>query len=353
LRVLSIIGTRPQYIKLAVVNRELVRSGIEHRIVDTGQHYSAAMSDIFLTELDIPKPDVNLSVGVNSASRLHQISEIVGRASTLDGLGHFNHVLVYGDTNTTVGAALACHRHSLGELLVHVEAGLRSGLEAQPEEQNRFMVDHLADLNLAPTATAVSNLRDEGLFDTTSLIGDVMLDLFLSTGGQNLNSAVTSGSHGKVLCTLHRAENLDDPARLRLLMEALNNFDQKIILPMHPRLKLRLEQSELTLPPIVEIVQPLSYRQTQALLAQVSGVITDSGGLSREAAWAGVKCMIVRDVTEFPELLDLGCLLLDPQLEQTDFFEAHFEAPDLRRVHEAFGGGVAAKRLVQALVSLK
>lgn len=349
MRVLSVIGTRPQYIKLAVVNRELVQAGIEHRIVDTGQHYSADMSEVFLSELEIPKPDVNLSVGISSPSRLNQIAKVAKDSGELKRLGEFNFVLVYGDTNSTVGAALAHQRYSLGEKLVHVEAGLRSGLDTQPEEQNRFVVDHLADLNLAPTATAMKSLHAEGLGETTSLIGDVMLDLFLGTIDYTPESVVSRYAQGRLLCTLHRAENLDDLGQLQRLVQALNDFSQSVILPMHPRLKLRLEQSELALPPNVEVIAPLSYRETQDLLRRVAGVITDSGGLSREAAWAGAKCLLVRDVTEFPELLSLGCLVPDPQLEQTDFFERDYETADLNKVHQAFGGGVAAQKLVKAL----
>jgi len=345
------VGTRPQYIKLASVHRALERQGIEHSIVDTGQHYLSTMAECFFTELTIPEPNLNREVGLVSRTRRDCISRIIVQSEVVKGLGNFDFVLVYGDTNSTVGAALACRRHSLGHALVHVEAGLRSGLESQPEEQNRFIADHIADLNLAPTLTAMTNLQDEGLGDTALLIGDVLLDLFVTVDISDVEPRVVSGANDKILCTLHRAENIDDPDRLRRLVKGLENFGKTIIVPMHPRLKIRLEQSQITLPPQVEAVGPLSYGEARLMLRQVAGVVTDSGGLSREAAWTGVKCLLVRDVTEFPELVNLGCVSLDPELIQTDFFGGRGETPDQNRVLEAFGRGVATQRLVQALVT--
>jgi UDP-N-acetylglucosamine 2-epimerase (non-hydrolysing) len=349
-RVVSIVGARPQFVKLAPVAEVLAASGDRHVIVHTGQHYDAEMSDVFFADLAIPEPDVHLGVGSGS----HGV-QTGAMLAALDGVlaeHRPDWVLVYGDTNSTLAGALAGAKLHLP--VAHLEAGLRSFNRRMPEEHNRVLTDHAADLLLAPTQVAMQHLADEGLASRAVLVGDVMTDVCLrvrdSVAEQTpeLPEGVRpagSGSDGYLVATIHRAENTDDPDRLRAVLEALAGLDLPVVLLAHPRLVARC--AEFGIPLDVGALRtrpPMSYPQTVAAVVHSRGVVTDSGGLQKEAFLLGVPCTTVRTETEWVETLQDGWNVLDPDLTLLSDCAAR-PAPTTERAHP-YGTGDAATTVV-------
>jgi UDP-GlcNAc3NAcA epimerase len=307
MKVMSIVGARPQFVKAAAISRRL-RERHEEILVHTGQHYDYEMSGIFFDGLEIPAPDINLGVGsgghgVQTGAMLAAIEGVLV-AERPDCL------LVYGDTNSTMAGALAASK--VGVPIAHVEAGLRSFNRRMPEEINRVVADHLSDLLLCPSEVAVGHLAAEGITRNVHLVGDVMLDV-LNWAAERCDAnpsailnrlGVTTGSY--LLATVHRSENTDDPSRLASIVGAFNSLNEPVIFPVHPRTRKAIAGAGCQLGPHVHVVDPLGYLDMITLTRSARLVLTDSGGLQKEAYWVGVPCITMRDETEWVETVASG-----------------------------------------------
>jgi UDP-GlcNAc3NAcA epimerase len=313
MKIMTIVGARPQFVKAAMISREIEsRPGIREILVHTGQHYDDEMSNLFFKELEIRKPDYNLEVG--SASNTQQTARILESLEPVLKKEAPNWVLVYGDTNSTLAGALAASQMNIP--LAHVEAGLRSFNIEMPEEKNRIIADHLSNLLFAPTKEAVNNLLREGINgDKVQLVGDVMYDAALYYSAKSDQKSHFLTKHGLkeknyVLATVHRAENTDKLERLRGIFDALRKISDNmpVVLPLHPRTKKMLQQG--TLLDMVKqkllVTAPVGYLDMVALTKNAALVITDSGGLQKEAYFFKTPCLTLRDETEWVELIELG-----------------------------------------------
>ena len=317
MRVVSIVGARPQFVKLAPVAKAFEKAGIEHKIIHTGQHYDVNMSDAFFVDLGIPSPDVHLGVGggthgVMTGRMLEQLDPVLEEMAP-------DWVLVYGDTNSTIAGTLSAVKQHLK--VAHLEAGLRSFNRRMPEEHNRVMTDHAADLCLAPTQLAMQHLADEGLAERSVLVGDVMTDVCLQVRDAVVaNPRPVPGipaDSGYVLATIHRADNTDDPARLNAILDALGALDVDVYLPVHPRVKARAESQGIQIERgRLHVIEPLAYPDMVNAVVKAKGVVTDSGGLQKEAFLLGTVCTTVRTETEWTETIANGWNILDPELTQ-------------------------------------
>lgn len=346
MKVVSVVGARPQFVKLAPVAQALDGAGHEHVIVHTGQHYDAAMSDVFFADLRIPAPDVHLAIGsgshgVQTGAMLAAIEPVLADAAP-------DWVLVYGDTNSTLAGAVAAVKLHLP--VAHLEAGLRSFNRLMPEEHNRVLTDHAADLLLAPTEVAMNHLADEGLAARSELVGDVMTDVCLQVRDAVAGDAPPAGLDrgGYLVATIHRAENTDDPDRLRAVVGALEALPVPVLLLAHPRLRARCEQHGIALGTgAVVVADPLPYPAMVGAVVGSRGVVTDSGGLQKEAFLLGRPCTTLRTETEWPETLADGWNALLPGLGGLDEVAVRPAPTAARRV--PYGSGDAASRTVEAL----
>jgi len=305
-QIVTVIGARPQFIKAAVVSRALAAAGAHERIVHTGQHYDAQMSGVFFDELGVPKPTVNLEAG--SGSHAVQTGAMMVRLERflLDGPLP-DYLIVYGDTNSTLAGALVAAK--LQVPVAHVEAGLRSFNRRMAEEINRIVTDRLSDLCFCPTATAVANLRAEGRTSGVLMTGDVMRDatrFFADRAAVRapLDILTEHAPATYFLATVHRAENTDDPDRLRAVFEGLGRLNGPVLLPLHPRTRSKL--AALTVPENVTLLEPAGYLAMLTLVRHARRVLTDSGGLQKEAVWLGTPCITLRYETEWLETLAGG-----------------------------------------------
>ena len=351
MKVLSVVGARPQFVKLAPIASALRERGDEHVIVHTGQHYDVNMSDVFFRDLEIPDPDRHLAVG--SASHGRQTGAMLAAMDETLEEYRPDWVLVYGDTNSTVAGALSAVK--MGIPLAHLEAGLRSFNRRMPEEHNRVLTDHAADLCLAPTEVAMGHLRTEGLAGSSVLVGDVMTDVLLQ-----VRDAVgerepqlppeIDPAQPYYVSTLHRAENTDDPERLSGILAGLAALDSPVLLLAHPRLRQRAADHGLDLTMgALHPADPLPYPELVRATMSAAGVVTDSGGLQKEAFLLRVPCTTMRTETEWTETVDLGWNVLMgdpadlPTLVQRPRPQDTTEAP--------YGDGHAAGRAVAAIAS--
>lgn len=300
------VGARPQFVKLAPI-AHAIEGQADHIVIHTGQHYDDLMSEVFFRDLQIPAPEVNLAVGsgkhgAQTADMLRGLEDAFEEYSP-------DWVLVYGDTNSTLAAAIAAVK--LHFPLAHLEAGLRSFNRRMPEEHNRVLTDHASDLCLAPTKLAMDHLESEGLGDRSVLVGDVMTDILLSTRDRNSNlsmelpAGLTENEY--FVCTLHRPDNTDDPVRLKSILGQLSLLDRPVLLLAHPRLVhiakavgIKLEKGA------IRVADPLAYPQLVYVVEKSRGVITDSGGLQKEAFLLRVPCTTIRPETEWQETVALG-----------------------------------------------
>jgi UDP-N-acetylglucosamine 2-epimerase len=318
MRIASIVGARPQFVKVAPVARALANSSggdaVEHLIVHTGQHYDEGMSDVFFRELQIPVPDVNLEIG--SGSHGAQTGRMLEAIENFLSDRAPDAVIVYGDTNSTLAGALAATK--LGIRTAHVEAGLRSFNRTMPEELNRIATDHVSDLLLAPTATAAANLAREGLRERTQLVGDVMLDALrhnaaLARARSRVVERLELTGQRYAVATVHRAANTE-PAPLAQLLGALARIarEMPVVLPLHPRTRAVLREVDPSgqLARDLRVVGPVPYLDMLRLVDAASVVLTDSGGLQKEAFMLGRPCITLRDETEWTETLDAGANIL-------------------------------------------
>ena len=297
--VLSVIGTRPQYLKLYSILNSYRNQGIEHEYIDTGQHYSDNMSNVFVTELGLPKPIFNLGVG--SDSHANQTAKIMTKLEekllTIKPAG----IIVYGDTNSTLAAALVGKK--LGLKVFHVESGLRSRNDQMPEEINRKVVDHISDRLYAPTKVAFLNLTFENLESRSMFTGDITLESILDISS-SLDFAKQYFPKSFILATLHRGENVDDKDRLEQILSSIGRLKRPVILFGHPRLINSMDLFRLKMPPNIELRSAVSFTELLVALNSSEHVITDSGGLQKEAYILGKPCITLRSETEWVETID-------------------------------------------------
>ncbi|SDK51358.1 UDP-N-acetylglucosamine 2-epimerase (non-hydrolysing) [Cryobacterium psychrotolerans] len=351
MKLLSVVGARPQFVKLAPIARAAAEAGVEHIIVHTGQHYDPLLSDVFFEELSIPAPTVHLGVG--SGSHGVQTGAMLGALDAVLTEHNPDWVLVYGDTNSTVAAALSAVK--LHYKVAHLEAGLRSFNRRMPEEHNRVLTDHAADLLLPPTEVALAHLTAEGLADRSIVVGDVMADVLYQVrdaaagGPSQLLESLSLEHGGFYLATLHRADNTDDPARLAEIVDSLSSLDRPVVLLAHPRLIAKAAEFGIDLATGTLIPhQPLGYSELIAAVMASAGVVTDSGGLQKEAFLLRVPCTTVRTETEWVETIDLGWNVLATSREQ---IAAGVTRPWPAATDAApYGDGHAATRVIAALL---
>lgn len=352
MRVLTVVGARPQFVKAAPVSRAL-REKHEEILLHTGQHYDEAMSEVFFRELRIPPPDVNLHAGVADVRDPGgRIAAMIRGIAAAIAERRPDAVMVYGDTDSTLAGALAAREAGLP--LAHVEAGLRSRNLKMPEEVNRIAADHVSDLLLCPTPSAAATLRAEGARGRVEVVGDVMLDACLSVAdaGRAMDVPGRLGlkPRGYYAATLHRAENTDDPTRLRAIVTTLDALDLPVVLPCHPRTRGALAKAGLAPSGGLRLVDPVPYTEMMGLVADARGLLTDSGGLQKESYFLGVPCVTLRDETEWTETVASGWNRLagaDPARIRAAV--AAMQAPGARPDLAFYGDGRAA-RVVADLV---
>ena len=351
MKVVTVVGARPQFIKAAPVGRALREAGHREVLVHTGQHYDDAMADVFFRELEIPAPDFDLEVG--SGSHGYQTGQMLLRLEPVLERERPDWVLVYGDTNSTLAGALAAAKLHLP--VAHVEAGMRSYNRVMPEEINRVLTDHASDLLLCPTRTAVENLGKEGLTRRVALVGDVMFDALLQflpvarRRSRILESlGVRAGEYA--LLTAHRAETVDGDGRLPALLSRVASLGLPLVFPAHPRTRKRLEVLGLLdrLPACLRLIDPVGYLDMLVLEADARAVLTDSGGVQREAYFLGVPSVILRGETEWPELVAQGASTLSGA-DFSDLRIAEGASADAARRSGLFGDGKASEKIAREI----
>ncbi|WP_331233264.1 non-hydrolyzing UDP-N-acetylglucosamine 2-epimerase [Natronorarus salvus] len=354
-RILVVLGTRPEIIKLAPVVDGCLERGVDVRVVHTGQHYSPSLDTVFFDQLDLPPPTHQLGVG--STSHGEQTAAILRSVERIVVEGSPDHVLVQGDTNSALAGALAAAK--LDASLGHVEAGLRSFDDRMPEETNRVLIDHVSDLLFAPTPIARSMLRREGIDDDRIVVtGNTVVDALVRYGERaarrsQVLSELSLSPGEYVLLTVHRAENVDSRERFERILTGVSRFaravDRPVVYPVHPRARERLDRFEISLPEPIEATEPREFFDFLTLEREAAVVFTDSGGVQEETCVLGVPCVTVRETTERPETVDVGSnrvIGIDPE----DVERAGHEM--LGRSGEwenPFGDGDAATRILEAI----
>ncbi|MGN5376484.1 non-hydrolyzing UDP-N-acetylglucosamine 2-epimerase [Sphingomonas hankookensis] len=350
MKIVTIVGARPQFVKAAVVSRALAEVGhVSEVIVHTGQHYDPNMSAVFFEELSIPNPQYHLGIGGGShgamtGRQLEAIEQVLITEKP-------DWLLVYGDTNSTLAGALAAAKMHIP--VAHVEAGLRSFNRRMPEEINRILTDHVASLLLTPSKSADANLANEGVATERILnVGDVMFDATLFYGPQAKAPAdVPSGEF--LLVTIHRAENTDNPERLRGILNGLAAAGRDVVLPLHPRTRAKLNNIGLALPAKIHAIDPVGYLEMLWLEARCAAIVTDSGGVQKEAYFHDKRCVTVRDETEWVELVDIGVneiVGVDPARIAAAIERA---LQPINADRTIYGSGDAGRKIVAALTSAR
>ncbi|MGH1433688.1 MAG: non-hydrolyzing UDP-N-acetylglucosamine 2-epimerase [Lewinella sp.] len=352
--ILTVIGARPQFVKLAAFHQELLmHEDVEHFIVHTGQHYDDNMSNIFFRELAIPSPNINLGIGggthgQNTGRMIEQIEEVL-----LDVKPSW--VVVFGDTDSTLAAALAAVKLHIP--VAHIEAGLRSFNRKMPEEINRILTDHSSDVLFVPSKGAARNLEKEGIpNDKVRWSGDIMYDVALmfreriSNSGQGIEKWGAT-PQGYVLATIHRAENTDTAEQLSEVMDRLSEVNHKIIFPLHPRTKNALSKFQIHLPDNVRAISPVGYVEMVLLETNALFIITDSGGVQKEAYFHQVPCITMREETEWSELVEHGFnYVVGTNVDKMRKALREIENRDFLFDQKFYGDGNAAQLIVKALL---
>lgn len=346
---LTIVGVRPQFIKAAALRRAL-HAGHREVLVHTGQHYDDGMSDVFFRTLDLPQPAYHLGVG--SGSHAEQTARMLVGIEQVLLKERPDLVVVFGDTNSTLAGALAAAK--LGVPVAHVEAGCRSYDRSMPEEINRLVTDQLSALLFCPTPGSVRNLEREGIVAGVHHVGDVMLDLLRANPVDAASAEIVLQSlglarRGYALATVHRAANTNDPERLRAILDVLQRIDEPVIFPVHPRTKHEMDSLGLVPRGRLRVVDPVGYHEMLGLMQNARIVLTDSGGVQKEAYYLGTPCLTLRDSTEWPETVEAGWNRV-VGLDQVAILESvQSWHPVSERSDAMFGGGRAAERMVRVL----
>lgn len=352
LKIITILGARPQFIKAAAVST-VFKETFDEILVHTGQHYDPNMSDVFFEELNIPKPNYHLNVGSGShgamtGAMLIEIEKVLETEKP-------DFVMVYGDTNSTLAGALAASKLLIP--LIHVEAGLRSFNKAMPEEQNRILTDHVSELLFVPTKTAVTNLDREGITKGVHLVGDVMYDGILhftkiAKEKSTILESMELREKDFILCTIHRAENTNDINRLKAIFNALNNSKELIVLPLHPRTLKYVSDYGITISDNVRIIEPIGYLDMVRLESTAKKIVTDSGGVQKEAFFLGVPCITMRDETEWVETIENGWNVL-VGADENKILEAIVNFSPVNQRIDYFGNGDASIQMMEIIKNFK
>ncbi|WP_024602525.1 UDP-N-acetylglucosamine 2-epimerase (non-hydrolyzing) [Pseudoalteromonas sp. TB41] len=353
MKIVTVLGARPQFIKAGSVSREIAKhESIQEIIIHTGQHYDANMSDVFFEEMQIPKPDYFLGVGGKSHGAM--TGQMIEKIEEILLVEKPDWLLVYGDTNSTLAGAIAAAK--LHIKIAHIEAGLRSFNMKMPEEVNRILTDKVSSILFCPTLAAINNLNNEGISSTGTevcLSGDVMQDgaLFYKGLAEKPSELLIDDY---VLCTIHRAENTDDEERLTSIVKALNEVacNQTIVLPLHPRTKSKLESLSITLSENVQIIAPVGYLNMVWLIMNSKFIMTDSGGLQKEAFFFEKQCITLRDETEWVELVEAGVNKLVGANKEMILAEFNrcINKPSALFDQSIYGGGQASKAIVESII---
>ena len=346
MKIASIIGARPQFIKAAPVSAKInSNSSISEVIIHTGQHYEDNMSDIFFEEMHIPKPKYNLNI--NQMKYGPMVNKMSKEICTLLLKENIDGVLVYGDTNSTLAGSLSAKK--LDVPLFHVEAGLRSFDRSMHEENNRIITDHLSSLLFCPSNNAVKNLKEENLKDGLILSGDVMYDVYKKFSSYKGNIFEDYKAPAYILSTIHRRENINRIEKLLAIFESLNKINNKlkIIMPLHPHTKNNMEKYKIK--SSINFIEPQGYLSMLSLLKNSEMVITDSGGLQKESYFAKKKCIVVRDKTEWIELIDQGTnIVCKPKNIYEAFSEISKKESNFSK--NLYGNGKASTRIVDSII---
>ena len=350
MKIISVVGARPQFIKLAILSKEL-RENHNEIIIHTGQHYDDNMSRYFFEEMQIAKPDYNLNIG--SGSHGKQTAEMLIGLEDIFLHQKPDVVITFGDTNTTLATGLAATKLNIP--VAHVEAGLRSHNREMPEEINRILTDHISDYLFAPTLTAMENIKSENLYGKPFLVGDVMYDSLLYYGKiAEQNSRILKNLKLKqkeyILLTLHRPYNVDNIHKLQNIFSALKQTKRFIVLPVHPRSRKMIESTNTIIPENISIIEPLGYLDFISLQKHSEKIITDSGGIQKEAYLNGIPCITIRPETEWIETVKAGWnVLVGDKKDQLIENCLHFKPSHNRPRY--FGDGNSSKKIISILES--
>lgn len=350
MRILSIVGARPQFIKVAPVHKELSKAH-KHMIMHTGQHYDYQMSQVFFEELDIPAPDFNLGVG--SGSHGAQTGKMLEAIEGILIKDRPDAVLVYGDTNSTLAGALAAAKLNIP--IGHIEAGLRSYRRGMPEEINRVMTDHVSNLLFCPTMVSADNLKKEGIVEGVYAVGDTMTEVLLNIDDRLKEDALQNlglKKGGYVLCTVHRQENADDRANMTEIINAILSSGEIFVIPLHPRTRKNLDNwgmlKDLERAENVILIEPQNFISFTSLEKYAKKIMTDSGGVQKEAYFFGVPCVTVRDETEWVETLEGGWNVL-VGAHKVDILRALENKGIVGRKGAEYGDAGVSERVVKIL----
>lgn len=348
MKIITVVGARPQFIKAAAVSN-VIRKKYDEILIHTGQHYDKNMSKIFFEELNIPNPDYNLEVG--SGNHGSQTGTMLIKLEEIYLKEKPDMVLVYGDTNSTLAGALVASKLLIP--VAHVEAGLRSFNMAMPEEQNRILTDHISNKLFAPTEIAVNNLHSEGINKDVYNVGDVMYDAVLyfkkiAKKKSALMNELNLKENQYILATIHRAENTNDISRLKNIIEALNESDVKIILPMHPRTKKYIENYGLCIGENISVIDPIGYLDMINLEMHAQKIVTDSGGVQKEAFFMNKPCITMRDQTEWVETVENGWNVIVGTDKNKIVYNIKNYHPQ-KKQENIFGDGNAAEKILSVL----
>lgn len=347
MKVVSVVGARPQFVKAAPLSRA-IRARHHEVLVHTGQHYDDNMSAVFFRELGIPDPEHHLGVGSGThGAQTGRMLEAIERVLLIE---RPDWLLIYGDTNSTVAGALAAAKLHLP--VAHVEAGLRSFNRTMPEEVNRVVADHLSTLLLCPGGVARDNLAREGIVRGVEVVGDVMADALAAAVGRAACGSEALARFGLqagayALATVHRAENTDDPERLRAILGALGSVGRPVLMPLHPRTRKAIAALGITLPGPVRAIEPLGYLDLVRVASSAAVILTDSGGLQKEAYWLKVPCVTLREETEWVETVESGWNVLAGAVPSRIVAAASAQRPPAWT--PLYGDGDAATQILEAM----
>lgn len=349
MKVVFIVGARPNFIKIApIYDIILDYKNIEPILVHTGQHYDKNMSEIFFEELKIPKPDYHLQV--TSSTQIKQTSEIMNKLEDLFSDIKPDVVVVIGDVSSTLAGALVASK--LGIKLAHIEAGLRSFNKSMPEETNRILTDHVSDILFAPSQTAINNLKNEGLESKSFFTGDLMFDAVLrnlpiAESQSNVLSRLDLKLKDFIFTTLHRPYNVDDPQNLKNIIDILGSIDLKIVFAVHPRTSKIIQMNNIKIPENINITKPVGYLDSLILQKNAYKVITDSGGMQKEAFFLKTPCLTLRPETEWIETVECGANIL-AELDSLDILIENEFRTDVDN-HQPYGDGKSAEKILNLI----